>query len=112
MGIGHHGSGAARHDGAREFARTDHAAFKMDMGINEAGRHILAFEIQGAAGLTSAKPHDMAVGDGNMGIHDFAQVDIDQAGITQEQIHRPLAPGRMDQTHDGRFGHDRPPFLG
>ncbi len=102
VGVGDHRGGAARQHGARELRRGGHGAFDVNVGVEEAGSHAGAGQVDHLPGRV-ARPHpdDFRAGDGNVRGLDLAGEDVDQPGVAQQQIGRLLPAGEADRFCQG-----------
>ena len=81
---GDHRGGSQWYDRARVLGRWNHAAFDVDMGIDQARRQVRALEIDHRSGFVVAEPDDSRAHSGDAGFDDFATQYVDYASVVEQ----------------------------
>src|SRR5574344_1516895 len=86
MGIGDDRSGSLWQQSLGKTSGSQHRAFDVDMGINEARGDVFSVQIDFLVAVIVAKACDMAVRDSEIPLTEFAVESEENPGITKNKI--------------------------
>ena len=86
-----------RHDRAHKFRQRDHAAFDMEMPVDQTWRQICAGKIDNLLRVIIAEANHAPVIDRDVGVVNFAAQHVDELRILEEQL------GRLFAARDAQF---------
>ena len=88
MRIGGNRRGAVGQQRPCKFGRNRHTTFDVNVGVDKTRRYEPVLEVVAAVCLTGPKTGNHAIGDGNVGCHDFTGINIDHPCVGKQQVGR------------------------
>ena len=95
--IGDDGGGTVPHHSAGKFGGGDHAAFQMDMGINEAGADKFVGDIDLLPAVVAADAGNQTIGNSNISMAEIIAENIKIGGVFEYNVGRLLSACDADQ---------------